>query len=63
MRARQSPAPNRAPQRKPREAPEGLLLFVLVIALLVTVASLFWAHHPAATILLPLNEAQSATTR
>jgi hypothetical protein len=49
--------------RQPREAPESFLLFLLVVCLMVTMASLFWAHNPAANIFAPITESQAQTTR
>jgi hypothetical protein len=49
--------------RQPREAPEGFLLFVLVVCLMVTVASLFWAHNPAANLFDPITETEARTIR
>ena len=49
--------------RQPQEAPESLLLFLLVICLVVTLASLFWAHNPAAGLVRPITGAQTQTGR
>ena len=53
--------PARANQ--PREAPESLLLFALVICLVVTLASLFWARNPAAKLIRPITATQTQTAR
>ena len=47
-----TPAPAK---RAPKQAPEGLLLFVLVIAILITLASFLLTRHPASGIMLPLG--------
>jgi hypothetical protein len=49
--------------RQPREAPESLLLFLLVICLVVTLASLFWARNPAAGLVRPITAVQTQTGR
>jgi hypothetical protein len=61
MPARPALPPTRT--RQPREAPESFLLFLLVVCLMVTMASLFWAHNPAANIFAPITESQAQTTR
>jgi hypothetical protein len=48
------PGPQRPPS-KPREAPEALLLFLLVIALLIALAPAFVSRIPAAGFLGPLE--------
>lgn len=49
--------------RQPREAPESLLLFVLVVCLVLAMASLFWAHNPAANIFGPITDTEARTLR
>jgi hypothetical protein len=43
-------------KQAPKQGPEGILLFVLVIAVIITLASFFLTHHPAGGIELPLSE-------
>jgi hypothetical protein len=52
-----------ARQKSAKTAPEALLLFVLLLSLLVTMASMVLAHHPAAGIFAPLAESQSPNNR
>ena len=49
--------------RQPQEAPESLLLFLLVICLVVTLASVFWARNPAAGIVRPITATQAQPGR
>jgi hypothetical protein len=53
------PVSERKQPRRSHEAPEGLLLFLLVATLAITVASLLLARHPAASILVPIAETES----
>jgi hypothetical protein len=52
------PTPLTAKQA-PKSAPEGILLFVLVIAIVITLASFFLSRHPVSGISLPLSAAQT----
>jgi hypothetical protein len=48
------------PSAKP---PEGILLFLLVVTVLVTLASIVIARRPAADVFSTLGDTQAATTR
>ena len=41
---------------RPKKAPEGLLLVVLLISVLLTVMSLLVTRHPAAGVFAPISE-------
>jgi hypothetical protein len=47
-------------KQAPKQAPEGILLFVLVVAVLITLASFFLTRHPASGIDLPLSQSGAA---
>jgi hypothetical protein len=49
-------------KQAPKQAPEGILLFILVVAVLITLASVFLSRHPAAGLSLPLPEAQTQSS-
>jgi hypothetical protein len=55
---RRMPSPLPAKQA-PKQAPEGILLFILVVAILITLASVFLSRHPAAGISLPFPESKT----
>jgi hypothetical protein len=61
MAGRPSIPPPRS--QAPRQAPESLLLFLLVVCLMVTLGSLFWAHNPAANLFAPITESQANPNR
>jgi len=45
--------------RAPKKAPEGLLLFALVVALIITVASMFASRHPAVSAFNSLQDTET----